>query len=408
MNTRMDRSRLNIGAYILAPYARTEEHIRDIAAAGVDFIVCMEYDKPALDLFLKYGVGAIVSGILPGWWGGDGHNAGTMAEKNPLEKYEEAARNFIDHPAIWGIDTGDEPSALDFEQYGKIIDLVETRFSRQFAYLNLYPNYASVAQTTGEQRVSQLGTPTYEEYIKRYCEYVPTDYICYDFYMYSASVSGAYENLRIVSDACLRTGRSLWIVLQVNSSRPEEWTSENRLRFQAYSAMAFGAESIIWACYTAGWWHNQVLDSQGNKTEQYEKLKKVNAEIKALGVPYMKYRRVSTHFVGFEGTPYLAGVNQAPLSKLNTGVFFDVCDPDGGSLVVGEMAARCGGSRALFVCAANDPLDKSPSPQRVSFRVGGDRLVRVYSSSGYATLERSDGVYTVEIAPSSAVLIVAD
>ena len=31
--------------------------------------------------------------------------------------------------------------------------------------------------------------------------------------------------------------------------------------------MAFGAENIIWACYTAGWWQaNQVLDSQGNKT----------------------------------------------------------------------------------------------------------------------------------------------
>ena len=116
-------------------------------------------------------------------------------------------------------------------------------------------------------------------------------------YIYTVS----YTHL---SDACLRTGRSMWIVLQVNSSRPEEWTSENRLRFQAFSAMAFGAENIIWACYTAGWWHNQVLDSQGNKTEQYEKMKTVNAEIKTLGVPYMKYRRVSTHLVGFDPVSY--------------------------------------------------------------------------------------------------------
>ncbi|MBQ7915173.1 MAG: hypothetical protein IJ315_00110, partial [Firmicutes bacterium] len=71
----------------------------------------------------------------------------------------------------------------------------------------------------------------------------------------------------------------MWIVLQVNSKHKEEWISENNLRFQAYTAMAFGAENIIWACYTAGWWHNQVLDEKGEKTQQYEKLKKVNGEI---------------------------------------------------------------------------------------------------------------------------------
>jgi hypothetical protein len=37
----MDRKRLNIGAYILQPYARTERHIKEIADCGIDFIVCM-------------------------------------------------------------------------------------------------------------------------------------------------------------------------------------------------------------------------------------------------------------------------------------------------------------------------------------------------------------------------------
>ena len=78
MNKRMDRNRLNIGAYILQPYARTEQHIKEIAECGIDFIVCMGNDRPALDYFEKYGVGAIVSGIVPGWWGGDGNNAGKM------------------------------------------------------------------------------------------------------------------------------------------------------------------------------------------------------------------------------------------------------------------------------------------------------------------------------------------
>ena len=225
----------------------------------------------------------------------------------------------MDHPAIWGIDVGDEPSALDFPYYGRVIDTVNRLFPNQFAYLNLYPNYASVAKNNAAETVNQLGTATYAEHIERYIENVPTDYICYDYYMYSASVTGAYENLRIVSDACLRSGRSMWIVLQVNSNKPECWISENELRVQAYSAMAFGAESIIWACYTAGWWHNQVLDEHGEKTEQYEKLRRINAELKAIGEPYMRYRRTATHFVGYaENDPEMSKLQQKPIPAANT------------------------------------------------------------------------------------------
>ena len=244
MNKRMDRSKLNIGAYFLGEYARSEAHIADVKKCGIDFIVCMGNDRDALDLFEKYGIGAVVTGIVPGWWGGDGHNAGQMAANNPIEKYAEAVSKFVDHPAIWAIDAGDEPSALDFPHYGKVMRHMDQHFPNQFAYLNLYPNYASVSQNNAEETVNQLGTPTYAEHIAEYCKNVGTDYICYDFYMYSASVAGAYENLRIVADAARDTGRSMWIVLQVNSNKPAVWITENQLRFQAYTAMAFGTESI--------------------------------------------------------------------------------------------------------------------------------------------------------------------
>ena len=229
MNTRMNRNRLNIGTYFLRPYACSEAHVKDLADCGIDFVVCMQNDPKTLDLFTKYNVGAIVTGILPGWWGGDGDNAGTMREKNPWSAYEKGAASFKDHPAIWGIDTGDEPSALDFPYYGEVLKFVEKNFPKQFPYLNLYPNYASVAKNNAQQTVNQLGTPTYAEHIDRYCENIAADYICYDFYMYSASVAGHYENLRIVADACRKSGRSLWIVLQVNSNKADKWISENQL-----------------------------------------------------------------------------------------------------------------------------------------------------------------------------------
>lgn len=377
MIIRMNRCRMNIGAYHLKPYARTEKHIKELSDCGIDFVVCMENDRPALDLFHKYGVGAILSGIVPSWWGGDGDNAGKLEETYPLEKYDQAAADFEGHPAVWGIDVGDEPSALDFPYYGKVIDRVNS-FFQPIAYLNLYPNYASVSQNSAQETVNQLGTSSYEEHIQQYCKYVPSDYLCYDFYLYSINVPKAYENLRVVADACQRTGREMWIVLQVNSNKPAEWITENQLRFQAYTAMAFGAENLIWACYTAGWWHNQVLDEEGNKTQQYDKLRRVNKELHILGEEYMRYRRVSTHFVGFSDSPWLEGVDQEPIDQLSTGVFQNLHGAD----------RRTGGGadgfegRRRFLCF--DDLrrpttlhDRQTKKRQICFQVDGREVIAI-------------------------------
>jgi hypothetical protein len=405
---RMDRSRLNIGTYLLRPYATSEQHISDLAECGIDFVVCMQDDRKALDLFEKYGVGAIVTGILPGWWGGDGDNAGTFERTHPMSAYEEAAARFTDHPAIWGIDIGDEPSALDFPYYGKVFERVDELFPNQFPYLNLYPNYASIASNDGTQTVNQLGTRSYAEHISKYVTAVPSDYICYDFYVYTSTVPRAYDNLCIVADACRDSGRSMWIVLQVNSHKPELWITPNQLRFQAYTAMAFGAENIIWACYTAGWFHNQVLDGQGNKTEQYDKLKAVNAEIHRLGEPYMKYRRLSTAFVGFDGTEWLKDVDVSTVPLFNDGIFNDLRTTEGTPLVVGSMVNRVGKRQnAVMVCAADDPLDASPKEHTLVFKAPGRKII-VWGPEGRIQVKKDkEGCYRLPLPSNGALFIEA-
>ena len=402
----MDRSRLNIGAYHLQPYASTEAHVKDVADCGVDFMLCIRTDYKLLDLFQKYNVGAVLNKVVPGWWGGDGSNAGKMKTKNPLTAYDRSARRFKDHPAVWGIDIGDEPSALDFPHYGEVYEHAQKLFPDKMIYLNLYPNYASVAENNAEQTKSQLGTKTYQEYIDEYCKYVPADYLCYDYYLYAVSVPRAYENLRIVSDACRRTNRSMWIVLQVNSNKENVWTSENELRFQAYTAMAFGAENIIWACYTEGWWHNQVVDKNGNKTEQYDKLKRVNAEIHRLGEPYMKYRNVSTAFVGFDGTEWLKNVNQKSVRGFNGGAFSGVSAVGDQPLVVGHMVKRDGSrGEALFICLADDPYDEDTKTQTIVFRTNGKKVKAIGNKGNVKLKWNKKGFYTMKMKSNDGVLI---
>ena len=157
MNKRLPKDRLVIGAYFLHPYAQTEKHVKELAECGIEMIVCFDpQNREILDALQKYGVGCIIDGVLPHWWGGDGSKAGTMGQQFPLSVYKKAAEEFVDHPAIWGIDLCDEPSALDFDHLGKAAELVEKEFPNQFAYLNLYPNYAAVSQNNGNQTIDQL------------------------------------------------------------------------------------------------------------------------------------------------------------------------------------------------------------------------------------------------------------
>ena len=404
-HARMDRSRLNIGAYILQGNARSEAHVKDVADCGIDFMMYMNNDTATLNLFQKYDIGALLVGVVPLWWGGFGDNAGTLQAQHPISEYEAGAAKFTDHPAVWGIAIVDEPSCLDFPYMGELVTRMEELFPNQFTHINLHPIYAPGPRTGNDPTKGALGTDSYQDYIDRYCKYVPTDFISYDFYYQNEGVQKDYANMRIVSEACRRTGRSFWVTMQVNSARVDQWISENQLRFQAFSAMAFGAENITWACYCFGWWYNQVLYGNGDKTQQYDKLKKVNAEIHTLGDRYMKYRNDSTYCLGFTGigATMLEGSGMENSESYNDGVFSDI--DAGCPLLLGRMSARDGGrKRAIFVCPAGDPYDIGDLNFTLRFK--SRRKIRITGGEGPIQVKRKcGGWYEIPIKPNQGLMI---
>ncbi len=420
--SRVDRSRFHIGGYYLMKYATDEAHIRDVRDCGLDFISCIEADNPSqmrdvLNLFDKYGLAAYIGC----WPHPRGLKAGTFHESWPLDKIRAKASKFSengyeDYPSFQGGYAGDEPSAKDFPHLGKAIALERELMPDVLPYLNLYPNYATAYEDSPDSARSQLGCRNYKEYIDLYCRYIPLDYISYDFYLYGPPdehlLPKMYSNYQIVADACRSTGRSFWYIPQVNGRRSDEWTSENRLRFQAFSAMAFGCESINWACYCAGWWSNQVLDREGNKTQQYWKLKKVNGEIRMMASKYMRFKNVGTDYVGFDSqTNALALITEkSSVRTLDVCQFKGLCADDGLALLVGTMEPRNGDARAraLFVCAADDPFDKAHKMRTVKFHCESTN-VRAFGANGKVDLKRrDDGAYAFQIESCAGVLIVAD
>ena len=398
---RFNNIRLNIGTYYLAPYARTEEHIKDAAACGIDFFVNVPNDATLLELLHKENIGAFVTGVFPSWFGGDGSNAGQMAESNPLYKYQDALTHFVDAPNIYGIDTGDEPSLLDFPHYGKIFSLVQKEQTQLLPYLNIYPSYAVKGANTAEEIKAQLGTDSYAEYIETYCQNIPSEYICFDYYPYSASLEGLYESLLTVSIACKKYKRKMFMVLQVNSHEPEVWLSANKLRFQAFHAMAFGAQTIIWACYTAGWWYNHVLDKEGNKTEQYDKLKKVNSEIHFLGTEYMNYNYEETHFIGKYSVSNITTKN-----ALSTSFVSQLKGEHDEALLVSTMQSAS--ENAIFICASGDCYDKESDAFSITFHSDVQNVILLKNETKTTLIPDSEGNYTFSMLPNEGAFLTFD
>ena len=420
---RMDRSRLLIGAYCFLPAAHDDAHVRELKECGIDFVITgvKAQDRNVLDLLAKHGVGVVVSGVVKAWWGGNGFN-GMMRSKRPKSVYEDAMAEYVaslDHPSIWMINICDEPSALDMPYLGEICELVKARSPQTPAYLNLHPCYATVAENTGDEVRSNLGTRTYKEYIDTYCRTVPLDYISYDFYVYThkkerraALCRKMYDNFNIVADACRRTGRSFWYIPQVNSRDVKDFepTTRNRLRFQAYTAMAFGSEAISWACWMRGWWRNNVLNYNGEKTAQYERLKTVNMELRRLGPDYMRYRNTATHYVGFASTNGMETLGVPLLKALDTDAFVGLRTLEDTPLVVGELVPRGkdDGTRALFLVASGDPFDEAPAKRVVTFRVQDGHVAEVLGLTGpISPTFDADGIYKFNLEENSAALLIS-
>lgn len=380
----------HIGAYYLQKNARTEEHIKDLKDCGIDLLFGMDHDLKTLDLLWKYGIDAVVSGVVPGWFGGNGSNAGTMRETNKIETYRERIGALEEHPAVKGIDVGDEPSALDLPYYGEVIALIGRSVPNLFPYLNLYPSYGMLATNEKEQIRKELGTTTYEEYLEQYTNHVDLPYLSFDHYLYSSDESRFFGDLFAAASRCKKSQKRLWVVLQVNSREKDVFLSEENLCFQGFAALAYGASAISWACYSAGWWYNHVLDSEGNKTQQYGKLKKVNGKLRHLTAESLQYRWVDTQM--------LKGGESASFEEISS-------IRSSQDALLGKFKNE-NGKRGIFLF----PLkDGKACGSLLRFRLDRNRKARLYKPEEESGLiPEKNGEYRVDLRKNEACFITFD
>jgi hypothetical protein len=190
--------------------------------------------------------------------------------------------------AVLGYTIMDEPGAAAFPKLAKAVAAVKKYAPGKLAHINLYPNYA----TLGAPDTSQLGAPTYREYLERFVKQVQPQFLCYDNYMvqFSDDMQDApkaalyYANLLDVRQVAHQHHLPFWTVACCNQiRRATPVPSPANLAFQAYTALAAGSKGLTWFKYHQDAYAYAPIDKSGHKTETWQYLQTVNRQTSILG-----------------------------------------------------------------------------------------------------------------------------
>lgn len=235
------------------------------------------------------------------------HLTGPEWEKLSDAEIDQKVRRMIakggNSKAIIGYQLCDEPSATAFAALGKAVAAVKKYAPGKFAYINLYPNYATL--WTMDQVKSQLGTRSYMEYLERFVKEVKPQLISYDNYMVQFSMdlekdeqaAKYYTNLMDVRTVALKYDLPFYNIVSSNQIRPHTTIpSPANLGFQAYTTLAAGARGVKWYTYHGNAYDYNPLDKRGNKTLTWYHLEQINRQIAILGPVLSQLRSTGVYF----------------------------------------------------------------------------------------------------------------
>jgi hypothetical protein len=380
------------------PQETTLERYREIANAGFNAVlppcggpITPELNRQILGLCAQTGLKAILSDprLEPG-------EAGSADLEAALDG---VVADYSQSPALLGYFLQDEPPAAQFPRLAALDRGLRARDPKHLPFINLFPNYASPAQ---------LGTVSYPAYVRAFLETVRPKLLSFDHYaLVGAGERPSYfDNLEVVRKESLRAGVPFAAILLVTPHGPYRDPTEEDLRWQIYTSLAYGARGILYFTYWTPrdetWhFHNGILDEQGRRTDHYKAVQRINAELNALAPTLAQLRS--------EGV-YQAGSMPPGTTPLPAGG--TVREVRGGDVVVGlfrePRRARISFNTALpaepeyLLLANRDP--RHAARLRVSLRPEITGIAEVSRRTGREGRPKTpdgiaENVYTIRLAP---------
>lgn len=307
------------------------------------------------------------------------HGMRTLVKNGPTVD-ESAAK-----PGFLGVVLSDEPVSADFPQLALQSQQLLARHPYAIPYVNLNPTYAPLAW---------LGTRSYEDYVEQFITVVKPKVLSFDHYPLLEPPDGLrpdyYSNLQIVRGAALRHGIPFWFVLLATPLGPDVEPApgaphlagpyadptEGELRWQVFTALAYGAQGLMYFTYCVPapqpgiHFGDAIIRRDGTRDRKYGIVKRLNAEVQALGPTLLRLTSTAVYHVG-PGLDLPQGANGPAAEALVAAV-------SSGHLVVGEFAEPAGGKYLLL---ANGDY-ASPFAGEVRFSPAVTALAEVPRASG--------------------------
>jgi hypothetical protein len=203
--------------------------------------------------------------------------------------------------ALKGFFIMDEPGVKDFPMLARAVAAVKKFAPGKLAYINLFPDYATI----GAPDKSQLGTSNYTEYLERFVNEVKPQMLSYDNYMVQISrdlkepklAASYYRNLLEVRRVALKYNLPYLNIVSANQIRPfTTIPSPANLAFQAYTTLAAGYRGVSWYTYYEGGYHYGPIDSIGRRSLTWEYLRIINRQVTALAPVMSRLRSTGVFF----------------------------------------------------------------------------------------------------------------
>jgi hypothetical protein len=235
----------------------------------------------------KLGLAVIVASDDPKFTSFKALRGRAVSDEEIDQRVKQLVRSAGKNPAVKGFFIIDEPGAQDFPMLAKAVAAVKKHAPGKLAYINLFPDYATI----GAPDKSQLGAPTYTEYLERFVTEVKPQMLSYDNYMVqmsmdlkdSAKAASYYRNLLEVRRVALKYNLPYLQIVTGNQIRPHTTIpSPANLAFQAYTTLAAGYRGVSWFTYYEGGYHYGAIDKTGQRTLTWEYLREINRQVSTL------------------------------------------------------------------------------------------------------------------------------
>jgi hypothetical protein len=155
-----------------------------------------------------------------------------------------------DHPAMYSYQITDEPSAVRFPEFARIVEYLRERDPAHLAHMNLFPTYASAVA------LGTSGGPVeaYRQHLRQFVDVVRPGMISYDHYnFYTDDEEGRnlhrdnqyFMNLALVREASLYGGIPFINVIQaISVSVSHRVPTAAESRYLGFTTLAYGGQGI--------------------------------------------------------------------------------------------------------------------------------------------------------------------